>query len=373
MMESYYMVIGDDTARYANGTIVDDKNIDLFVKKAEEELVSTTISWGINHKNELVDKMVHYGVSAIARNTYQYVYPYCDDENDFGFIIIHFNLVPCKEIRIVNKGITLMYPQLYDTNLNGAIEIDGTPIPFTVKNTGEFVKLFPNYQNCTGVTTVDYFAGYQAWLFQNSEDTIKRALSDYNAIQQDTELKACLESVYESMNVLKMKLSESQVPVEGAVQVWTEIVKNIQESYCEEPLNLGPSIKEDSELMVDKSATKNIKVPKEENKEPEEEPVKKTKEELLDEILKKALTSAGLPSELLDFCDGKKDAGEVHIVPISIERSKTPENWKDMSDSIKEHNKNQQQKNCHDVEVETSPITELLMELLGNHQKDVDD
>ena len=76
---------------------------------------------------------------------------------------------------------------------------------------------------------------------------------------------------------------------------------------------------------------------------------------------------------MIDFCDGKKDAGEVNIVPISIERSKTPETWKELSDSIKEHNKNQQQKNCHNVEVEPSPIVDLLMELLGNHQKDVND
>ena len=374
-MESYYMITGDETVRYTNGSIVTDPNIDLFVKKAEEELVSATISWGINHKDELVDKMISYGVSAIARNTYQYIYPYYDDENHFALMVIHFNLIPCKEIRITDTGIMLAYPEWEGVE----IEVGTIKVPFFVNSSGEFRNLYPSYQDSLGLTTKDFLVGYQTCLLENSESVIKNALKnykDYKAIKESkdsTEFNTCLESVYDSMNALKMKLSESHVSNNRAVQIWTEIVKNIQESYCETSLNIEASIKEDSDFMVDESAAENIKVPKEENKELNEEPVKMTKGEFLDELLKKAVSSVGLPPELIDFCDGKKDAGEVNIVPISIERSKTPETWKELSDSIKEHNKNQQQKNCHNVEVEPSPIVDLLMELLGNHQKDVND
>lgn len=374
-MESYYMITGDETARYVNGSVVDDENIDLFVKKAEEKLISTTILWGTRYKNELVNKMIQYGVSAIARNTYQFIYPYCTDDDEFAFIVIHFNLVPCKEIRIIDKGITVICPQLWNTELNGPIEIDGMKIPFTVTKCGEFIRLFPSYRDCIGQTTKDtkdYFIEYQTWIWQISDTANMEALKDYNVAHGNIQLDSCLEAVYDAMNSLKMKLSERNVSNEKAVRIWTEIVKNIQESYCQVPLNLEISTKSDSDFMVDENAAGNIKVPKKETKKPEKEPVKMTKEEILDEFLKKSVAATGLPPELLDFVDLKKGRSS-HIVPVSIGRPKTPENWKEMGDSIKEHNEKQQPKNSHTVVVEPTPFLDLLMDVLGSHQTDVDD
>ena len=377
MMESYYMISGDETLYYTNGHPAKESNMEQVIQKAEEALVTATISWGIKHKEELIGTMLLYGVSAIARNKYQYIYPYYADSDEFAFIVIQFNLIPCKEIRIVDKGITIVYPQIYEavsgTDTYGPLCVNGMEIPFTIKNTTEFVRLpQTDKDEDTSHNTEDYFAGYQQFLFEHSEAAIKNALNEYRDLQKDMDLDDCLESVYDAMNTLEMKLLEKKVSDERITQVWSEIVKNIQKAYCRGPLILDVANEADakSAMMVDKTAAENIKVP---NEDSEEEPVKMTKEECLDEFLKKAVAATGLPPELLDFVDVKKGLGEVHIVPVSIDRSKTPENWKEMSDSIKEHNKKQQQKNSHTVEVEPHPLLDLLMDVLGNHLKDVDD
>lgn len=378
MMESYYMISGDETMYYKNGNPAKEPNADLFVQKAEEALVTATISWGIQHKEELMDKMIQYGVSAIARNKYQYIYPYCDDSDEFAFIVIQFNLIPCKEIRIVDKGITIVYPQIYEavsgTETYGPMCVNGMNIPFTIKNTTELVRLTQtNKDDDSQHNTEDYFSGYQQFLMEHSETVIKNALNDYRELQKDMDLDDCLQAVYDAMNTLEVKLLEKKFSNKRTIQIWSDIVKNIQMAYCHGPLNLGVSVETDvdakSNLMVDKTAAEDIKVP---NEDSEEEPVKMTKEELLDDFLKKAVAATGLPPELLDFVDLKKGRSS-HIVPVSIDRSKTPETWKEMSDSIKEHNKTQQQKNSHTIVVEPTPFLDLLMDVLENHQTDVDD
>ena len=69
------------------------------------------------------------------------------------------------------------------------------------------------------------------------------------------------------MNTLEMKLLEKKVSEEQITQVWSEIVKNIQKAYCRGPLILDVAneadLDQNSELMVDKTAVKNTKIPKE--------------------------------------------------------------------------------------------------------------
>lgn len=386
MMESYYMISGDETLYYTNGHPAKESNMEPVIQKAEEALVTATISWGIQHKEELIETMLQYGVSAIARNKYQYIYPYYEDFNEFMFIVIQFNLIPCKEIRIVDKGITIVYPQIYEsvsgTDTYGPLCVNGMKIPFTIKNTTEFVRLpQTDKDEDTSHNTEDYFAGYQQFLLEHSEAAIKNALNDYRDLQKDTDLDDCLESVYDAMNTLEMRLLEKKVSEERITQVWSEIVKNIQKAYCRGPLILDVASEADldqnSELMVDKTAVKNTKIPKEASSEKEEKSGKLT----IDELLKRFTKNMDFPKELLGMDVGNgSDKETVRILPVSIEPTEIPESWEALSKSIQEHTRKQdsdkqekQETPSREIKIESSPFLNLLMTVLSSHQNDVDD
>ena len=386
MMESYYMISGDETLYYTNGHPAKESNMEPVIQKAEEALVTATISWGIQHKEELIETMLQYGVSAIARNKYQYIYPYYEDFDEFMFIVIQFNLIPCKEIRIVDKGITIVYPQIYEsvsgTDTYGPLCVNGMKIPFTIKNTTEFVRLPQTDKDAdTSHNTEDYFAGYQKFLLEHSEVAIKNALNDYRDLQKDTDLDDCLESVYDAMNTLEMKLLEKKVSEERITQVWSEIVKNIQKAYCRGPLILDVAneadLDQNSELMVDKTALKNTKIPKEVSNEKEEKSGKLT----IDELLKRFTKNMDFPKELLGMDVGNgSDKETVRILPVSIEPTEIPESWEALSKRIQEHNRKQdsdkqekQETSSREIKIESSPFLNLLMTVLSSHQNDVDD
>ena len=386
MMESYYMISGDETLYYTNGHPAKESNMEPVIQKAEEALVTATISWGIQHKEELIETMLQYGVSAIARNKYQYIYPYYEDFNEFAFIVIQFNLIPCKEIRIVDKGITIVYPQIYEsvsgTDTYGPLCVNGMKIPFTIKNTTEFVRLPQTDKDAdTSHNTEDYFAGYQKFLLEHSEVAIKNALNDYRDLQKDTDLDDCLESVYDAMNTLEMKLLEKKVSEERITQVWSEIVKNIQKAYCRGPLILDVAneadLDQNSELMVDKTALKNTKIPKEVSNEKEEKSGKLT----IDELLRIFTKNMDFPKELLGMDVGNgSDKETVRILPVSIEPTEIPESWESLSKSIQDHNRKQdsdkqekQETSSREIKIKSSPFLNLLMEVLSSHQNDVDD
>lgn len=386
MMESYYMISGDETLYYTNGHPAKESNMEPVIQKAEEALVTATISWGIQHKEELIETMLQYGVSAIARNKYQYIYPYYEDFNEFMFIVIQFNLIPCKEIRIVDKGITIVYPQIYEsvsgTDTYGPLRVNGMKIPFTIKNTTEFVRLpQTDKDEDTSHNTEDYFAGYQKFLLEHSEVAIKNALNDYRDLQKDTDLDDCLESVYDAMNTLEMKLLEKKVSEERITQVWSEIVKNIQKAYCRGPLILDVAneadLDQNSELMVDKTALKNTKIPKEVSNEKEEKSGKLT----IDELLKRFTENMDFPKELLGIDVGNgSDKETVRILPVSIEPIEIPESWESLSKSIQDHNRKQdsdkqekQETSSREIKIKSSPFLNLLMDVLSSHQNDVDD
>ena len=385
MMESYYMISGDETLYYTNGHPAKEPNADLFIQKAEEALVTATISWGVNHKEELIGTMLLYGISAIARNKYQYIYPYCDDSDEFAFIVIQFNLIPCKEIRIVDKGITIVYPQIYEsvsgTDTYGPLCVNGMKIPFTIKNTTEFVRL-PQTDKAedTSHNTEDYFAGYQQFLLEHSEAAIKNALNNYRDLQKDTDLDDCLESVYDAMNTLEMKLLEKKISDERITQVWSEIVKNIQKAYCRGPLILDVAneadLDQNSELMVDKTAVKNIKIPREAPSKEE-----KSGKLTIDELLKRFTKNMDFPKELLGMDVGNgSDKETVRILPVSIEPTAIPESWEALSKRIQEHSRKQdsekqekQETPSREIKIESSPLLNMLMDVLSSHQNDVDD
>lgn len=386
MMESYYMISGDEALYYTNGHPAKESNMEPVIQKAEEALVTATISWGIQHKEELIETMLQYGVSAIARNKYQYIYPYYKDSDEFAFIVIQFNLIPCKEIRIVDKGITIVYPQIYEsvsgTDTYGPLRVNGMKIPFTIKNTTEFVRLHQTDKDeDTSHNTEDYFAGYQQFLFEHSEAAIKNALNEYRDLQKDTDLDDCLESVYDAMNTLEMKLLEKKVSEEQITQVWSEIVKNIQKAYCRGPLILDVAneadLDQNSELMVDKTAVKNTKIPKEAPSKKEEKSRKLT----IDELLRSFTKNMDFPKELLGMDVGNgSDKETVRILPVSIEPIEIPESWEALSKSIQEHNRkqdsNKEEKRetpSREIKIEASPFLNLLMEVLTSHQNDVDD
>ena len=386
MMESYYMISRDEALYYTNGHPAKESNMEPVIQKAEEALVTATISWGIQHKEELIETMLQYGVSAIARNKYQYIYPYYKDSDEFAFIVIQFNLIPCKEIRIVDKGITIVYPQIYEsvsgTDTYGPLRVNGMKIPFTIKNTTEFVRLHQTDKDeDTSHNTEDYFAGYQQFLFEHSEAAIKNALNEYRDLQKDTDLDDCLESVYDAMNTLEMKLLEKKVSEEQITQVWSEIVKNIQKAYCRGPLILDVAneadLDQNSELMVDKTAVKNTKIPKEAPSKKEEKSRKLT----IDELLRSFTKNMDFPKELLGMDVGNgSDKETVRILPVSIEPIEIPESWEALSKSIQEHNRkqdsNKEEKRetpSREIKIEASPFLNLLMEVLTSHQNDVDD
>lgn len=386
MMESYYMISGDETLYYTNGHPAKESNMGPVIQKAEEALVTATISWGIQHKEELIETMLQYGVSAIARNKYQYIYPYYKDSDDFTFIVIQFNLIPCKEIRIVDKGITIVYPQIYEsvsgTDTYGPLCVNGIKIPFTIKNTTEFVRLpQTDKDESTSHNTKDYFAGYQQFLLEHSEVAIKNALNEYRDLQKDTDLDDCLESVYDAMNTLEMRLLEKKVSEERITQIWSEIVKNIQKAYCRGPLILEVAneadLDQNSELMVDKTAVKNAKIPKEVSNEKEEKSGKLT----IDELLKRFTENMDFPKELLGMDVGNgSDKETVRILPVSIEPTAIPESWEALSKRIQEHIRKQdsdkqekQETPSREIKIESSPFLNLLMDVLSSHQNDVDD
>ena len=330
--------------------------------------------------------MLQYGVSAIARNKYQYIYPYYKDSDEFAFIVIQFNLIPCKEIRIVDKGITIVYPQIYEsvsgTDTYRPLRVNGMKIPFTIKNTTEFVRLpQTDKDEDTSHNTEDYFAGYQQFLFEHSEAAIKNALNEYRDLQKDTDLDDCLESVYDAMNTLEMKLLEKKVSEEQITQVWSEIVKNIQKAYCRGPLILDVAneadLDQNSELMVDKTAVKNTKIPKEAPSKKEEKSRKLT----IDELLRSFTKNMDFPKELLGMDVGNgSDKETVRILPVSIEPIEIPESWEALSKSIQEHNRKQdsdkeekRETPSREIKIEASPFLNLLMEVLTSHQNDVDD
>lgn len=389
MMESYYMISGDETLYYKNGNPAKESNMEPVIQKAEEALVTATIYWGVKYKEELIETMLQYGVSAIARNKYQYIYPYYADSDEFAFIVIQFNLIPCKEIRIVDKGITIVYPQIYEavsgTDTYGPLCVNGMKIPFTIKNTTEFVRLpQTDEDDCAFYITEDYFAGYQQFLFEQSEAAIKNALNDYRDLQKDMDLDGCLTSVYDAMNNLEMKLLEKKMPDEQIAQTWSEIVKNIQKAYCRGPLILDvvneADLDQNSELMVANTAAKNTKIPNEVPRRKEEKSGKSGKL-TIDELLKCFTGNADLPKELLGMDDGNgSDKETVRIVPVSIEQTEIPESWEALSKSIQEHNRKQdsnkqekQETASREIKIESSPFLNLLMDVLSSHQNDVDD
>lgn len=386
MMESYYKISGDETLYCTNGNPAKESNMGPVIQKAEEALVTATIYWGVKYKEELIETMLQYGVSAIARNKYQYIYPYYADSDEFVFIVIQFNLIPCKEIRIVDKGITIVYPQIYEavsgTDTYGPLCVNGMKIPFTIKNTTEFVRLPQTDKNgCISLTTEDYFAGYQQFLFEHSEAAIKNALNEYRDLQKDMDLDGCLTSVYDAMNNLEMKLLEKKMSDEQIAQTWSEIVKNIQKTYCRGPLILDVAneadLNQNSESMVDKTAAEHTKIPNEVPSGKEEKSEKLT----IDELLKRFTKNMDFPKELLGMDVGNgSDKETVRIVPVSIEQTEVPESWEALSKSIQEHNRKQdsdkQEKgetSSREIKIESSPFLNLLMEVLSSHQNDVDD
>lgn len=389
MMESYYMISGDETLYYKNGNPAKESNMEPVIQKAEEALVTATIYWGVKYKEELIETMLQYGVSAIARNKYQYIYPYYADSDEFAFIVIQFNLIPCKEIRIVDKGITIVYPQIYEavsgTDTYGPLCVNGMKIPFTIKNTTEFVRLpQTDEDDCAFYITEDYFAGYQQFLFEQSEAAIKNALNDYRDLQKDMDLDGCLTSVYDAMNNLEMKLLEKKMSDEQIAQTWSEIVKNIQKAYCRGPLILDVAneadLDQNSELMVDKTAVKNAKIPNEVPSGKEEKSGKSGKL-TIDELLKRFTKNIDFPKELLGMDVGNgSDKETVRILPVSIEPAEIPESWEALSKRIQEHNRKQdaekqekQETPSREIKIESSPFLNLLMTVLSSHQNDVDD
>ena len=183
------------------------------------------------------------------------------------------------------------------------------------------------------------------------------------------------------MNTLEMKLLEKKVSEEQITQVWSEIVKNIQKAYCRGPLILDVAneadLDQNSELMVDKTAVKNTKIPKEAPSKKEEKSRKLT----IDELLRSFTKNMDFPKELLGMDVGNgSDKETVRILPVSIEPIEIPESWEALSKSIQEHNRKQdsdkeekRETPSREIKIEASPFLNLLMEVLTSHQNDVDD
>lgn len=168
---------------------------------------------------------------------------------------------------------------------------------------------------------------------------------------------------------------------EQIAQTWSEIVKNIQKTYCRGPLILDVAneadLDQNSESMVDKTAAEHTKIPNEVSSGKEEKSGKLT----IDELLKRFTKNMDFPKELLGMDVGNgSDKETVRILPVSIEPTEIPESWEALSKSIQEHNRKQdsdkqekQETPSREMKIESSPFLNLLMDVLSSHQNDVDD